>query len=142
VNKGKRKGRAPKEPGPRLTSHYIRLVRRTLTRLLVPSSVKTSSAVNSVPRRFARFHRVMTSTGGAGPFTGAAFWPMSFLLSARRSFGEAFLPRAAGSSGGVAGPSLRGGQVAVLRPHVASSCHVTASAYSPLLTLLFSYSIV
>jgi hypothetical protein len=30
----------------------------------------------------------------------------------------------------VAGPSLEGGQVAVLRPHVASSRHVTNEAYS------------
>ena len=83
VNKGKRKGRAPKEPGPRLTSHYIRLARRTLvTRLLVPSSLKTSSVVNNVHRRFTRFPRVTTSTGGAGPLTGGAtFWLMSFLLS-------------------------------------------------------------
>jgi hypothetical protein len=129
------KGWAPKEPGPRLTSHYPRIARWTLvTRLLVPSAaLKTSSVVNSVHRRFKRFPMVMTSTGGAGPFTGAALWLMSFLLSARRSFfGEAvFLPRGAGSSGRVAGPDLEGGQVAVLRPHVASSCHVTASAYSP-----------
>jgi hypothetical protein len=41
------------------------------------------------------------------------------------------LPRGAGSWGRVAGPSLGGAQVAVLRPYVASSCHVTASAYSP-----------
>jgi hypothetical protein len=83
------KGRAPKEPGPRLTSHYPRIARWTLvTRLLVPSAgLKTSSVVNSVHRRFTRFRMVMTSgTAGAGPFRGAAFWLMSFLLSVRRSF--------------------------------------------------------
>jgi hypothetical protein len=30
----------------------------------------------------------------------------------------------------VAGPGLEGGQVAVLRPHVASAGHVTRAAYS------------
>jgi hypothetical protein len=30
----------------------------------------------------------------------------------------------------VADPCLEGGQVAILRPHVASSCHVTKAAYS------------
>ncbi len=93
MNTLKEKGRAPKEPGPRLTSHYPRIARWTLvTRLLVPSAgLKTSSVVNSVPRRFTRFHMVMTSAaGGAGLFKGAALWLMSFLLSARRSLGEAF----------------------------------------------------
>jgi hypothetical protein len=88
VNTLKEKGRTPREPGPRLTSHYPRIARWTLvTRLLVPSAAKTSSVVNSVHRRFTRFRMVMTSgTAGAGPFRGAAFWLMSFLLSARRSF--------------------------------------------------------
>jgi len=92
VNTLKEKGRTPKEPGPRLTSHYPRIARWTLvTRLLVPSAeLKTSSVVNSVHRRFTRFAMVMTSTGGAGPFKGAAFWLMRFLLSARRSFVSTF----------------------------------------------------
>jgi hypothetical protein len=32
VNKGKRKGRTPKEPDPRLTSHYLRTDRRTVVK--------------------------------------------------------------------------------------------------------------
>ena len=53
VNKGKRKSRVPKEPDPRLTSHYLRTDRRTVvTRFLSPSALKTScySVLNSVPR--------------------------------------------------------------------------------------------
>ena len=49
---------------------------------------------------------------------------------AGRYFGEAFLPRGGQVADRVADPSLRGGQVAVLRPHVASSGHVTNTAYS------------
>ena len=46
------------------------------------------------------------------------------------TFGQALVPRGAGRWGWVAGPGLEGGQVAVLRLHVASSYHVTAAAYS------------
>jgi hypothetical protein len=53
VNKGKKKGRGPREPDPRLTSHYLRTDRRTVvTRFLILSALKTSSCsvLNSVPR--------------------------------------------------------------------------------------------
>ena len=74
----------PDETDPRLTSRYMRLARRTLvTRLLVPSALKTSSVVDSVHRRCTRLHRVMASgAGGAGLFRGGTtLWLMSFLLS-------------------------------------------------------------
>src|SRR5687768_18459367 len=64
----------------------MRLALRTLvTRLLVPSEWKTSSVLNSVPRRLRRFHRVVaSSTGGAGLLMGGTtLWLMGFLLSSR-----------------------------------------------------------
>ena len=52
--------------------------------------------------------------------------------SARRYFfSETFLPRGGQVADRVADPGLGEGQVAVLRPYVASSCHVTNAAYSP-----------
>src|SRR5215204_3478602 len=69
------KGRAPKEPDPRLTSRYLRTDRRTVvTRLLVSSALKTSSVsvVNSVPRYFIGFRTGRPSASGARPFGTAA----------------------------------------------------------------------
>src|SRR5215212_375110 len=77
-HKGKKKGPGPQEePDPRLTSHYLRIVRRTVVmRLLVPSALRTSSVsvLNSVPRYFMGFRTVMPSATGAGPFGTAASW--------------------------------------------------------------------
>ena len=92
-------------------------------RLLVPSALRTSSVcvLNSVPMYFMGFRSVMASATGAGPFGTAASWLMlpPFSLSGGR---ESVLR--------VAGPSLEGGQVAVLRLHAASVGHVTEAAYS------------
>jgi hypothetical protein len=77
VNKGKRKCRVPKEPDPRLTSHYLRTDRRTVvTRLLVPFPLETSSVsvVNSVPRYLMGFRALMSLATGAGPFGPTASW--------------------------------------------------------------------
>jgi hypothetical protein len=83
VNKGKKKGRAPKEPDPRLTSHYLRTDRRTVvTRLFVPFPSETSSVcvVNSVSRYFMGFRALKSLASGAGPLGPTASWLMSFLL--------------------------------------------------------------
>src|ERR671921_225260 len=64
VNKGIKKGRAPKEPDPRLASHYYRIDRRTVVmRLLVPAALMTSSVpvANSVPRYFMCLRAVLTT---------------------------------------------------------------------------------
>jgi hypothetical protein len=89
VNKGKRWGRDPKEPDPRLTSRYLRTVRRTdVMRLLVPSALRTSSVsvLNSVPMYFMGFRTVMNLATGAGSFSTAASWLMlpPFSLSGGR----------------------------------------------------------
>ena len=125
MNKGKRKGRAPKEPDPRLTSHYLRTVRRTdVMRLLVPSALRTSSVcvLNSVPMYFMGFRTVLTSATGAVSFGTAASWLIASSFLSVWWQGESVFR--------VAGPSLEGGQVAVLRLHAASTGHVTAAAYS------------
>src|SRR5215216_4072929 len=77
IIRARRKGRAPKEPDPRLTSHYLRTVRRTdVMRLLVPSALRTSSVcvLNSVPMYFMGFRTVMPSATGAGSLGTAASW--------------------------------------------------------------------
>src|SRR5918994_4751498 len=90
--------RAPNEPDPRLTSHYLRTVRRTVVRRLwVPSPLETSAVcvLNSVPRYFMGFRTLLTSAPGAGSFGTATSWFMGFpplfvpflldVLSARRA---------------------------------------------------------
>src|SRR5215217_6299021 len=70
-------GRAPNEPDPRLTSHYLRTVRRTVVRrLLVPSALRPSSVcvLNSVPMYFMGFRTLMASATGAASFGTAASW--------------------------------------------------------------------
>src|SRR5215204_4373738 len=69
--------RAPNEPDPRLTSHYLRTVRRTVVRrLLVPSALRPSSVcvLNSVPMYFMGFRTLMASATGAGSLGTAASW--------------------------------------------------------------------
>jgi hypothetical protein len=72
----------PEETRLRTNLYYIFLARRTLvTRVLVPSSWKTSSVVDSVHRRRTRIHRLMASGAGAGPFrAGTTLWLMGILL--------------------------------------------------------------
>src|SRR5215210_9448914 len=95
-------------------------------RLLVPSALRTSSVcvLNSVPMYFMGFRSVMASATGAGSFGTAASWLI----------GSSFLSLSGGREREcvvrVAGPSLEGGQVAVLRLHAASTGHVTKAAYS------------
>jgi hypothetical protein len=58
--------------------------------------------------------------------------PLGFASPPRDGFAFIAAPVAlARNYSQVAGPSLEGGQVATLRLHVASSCHVMASRYSP-----------
>jgi hypothetical protein len=103
VNKGKRKGRVPKDPDPRLTLYYLRTDRRTVVRrLLVPSALRTSSVsvLNSVPRYFIGFRTVTNLATGAVSFGTAASWliaSFSFLLVFREAAKTLLLLRLRGS---------------------------------------------